>query len=177
MIDVSGHGVGPGLLSGMFKASFRSFYKKETSLNSIVNNLNRVLLGQRKKGMFITFGGLRFYEKNRIEFITAGHPPIIRINRHGHLEELKITQLPLLTLLHNEFKSDLINVESGDLFIIYSDGIIETTNKKGSVVNHYTQKIRLKRLVVGRLTSVVTNVNYVFLYALLHSGQLCHRYL
>ncbi len=39
--------------------------------------------------------------------------------------------MPLLTLLHNEFKSDLVNVESGDLFIIYSDGIIETTNKKG----------------------------------------------
>jgi serine phosphatase RsbU (regulator of sigma subunit) len=44
--------------------------------------------------------------------------------------QLKFTQLPLLTLLHNEFKSDLVNVESGDLFIMYSDGIIETTNKK-----------------------------------------------
>jgi sigma-B regulation protein RsbU (phosphoserine phosphatase) len=131
MIDVSGHGVGPGLLSGMFKSSFRSIYKKNNTLHYIVSNLNRVLLDQRKKGMFITFCGLRFYERNQIEFILAGHPPIIRIDQDGNFEELKITQLPLLTLLNSEFKFETITSQPGDLFVIYSDGIIETTDKKG----------------------------------------------
>ena len=131
MIDVSGHGVGPGLLSGMFKSSFRSFYEKKQALHQIINNLNEVLLKQRKKGMFITFGGLRFYDQKKIEFLLAGHPPIIRIRKNGNLDELKITQLPLLTLLNTKFNFDNLIAESGDLFIIYSDGIIETTNKKG----------------------------------------------
>ena len=131
MIDVSGHGVGPGLLTGMFKASFQSIYEKGKTLNAIVNNLNRVLLTQRKKGMFITFGGLRFYDENRLEMLLAGHPPIVRINDKGQIKELKLTQLPLLTLLNNEIKTITIDSNPGDIYVIYSDGIIETTNKKG----------------------------------------------
>ena len=77
----------------MFKASFRSIYEKGKSLNSIVTTLNRVLLDQRKKGMFITFGGVRIYDNNQIEFILAGHPPIMRIDKKGNFEELKITHL------------------------------------------------------------------------------------
>jgi sigma-B regulation protein RsbU (phosphoserine phosphatase) len=132
MIDVSGHGVGPGLLTGMFKASFRSLYETGKTLDSIVNNLNKVLLEQRKKGMFITFGGLRFLNDDRLEILLAGHPPIIKIDRHGHLAELKITtQLPLLTLRDSVYESMTFTTKTGDLFIIYSDGIIETTDKKG----------------------------------------------
>ena len=131
MIDVSGHGVGPGLLSGMFKASFRSIFEEGKTLISIVNNLNRVLLDQRKKGMFITFGGMRFYDNDHIEILLAGHPPIIRIDQNGELEELKLTQLPLLAIHKTDYKNNTIASKSGDLFIIYSDGIIETTNKKG----------------------------------------------
>ena len=131
MIDVSGHGVGPGLLTGMFKASFRSIYDPGKSLLTIVQNLNHVLLNQRKKGMFVTFGGLRFHNKNHVEFLVAGHPPIIKIDKKGHIEELRITQLPLLTLLHSEFKNQTVSANSGDIFIIYSDGIFETMNKKG----------------------------------------------
>jgi hypothetical protein len=131
MIDVSGHGVGPGLLTGMFKASFQSLYEKGKSLYTIVNNINRVLLKQRKKGMFITIGGLRFHDDNKLEILLAGHPPIIRIDKNGHIDELKITQLPLLTLLNSEYKTESTISKSGDLYIIYSDGIIETTNRKG----------------------------------------------
>jgi sigma-B regulation protein RsbU (phosphoserine phosphatase) len=131
MIDVSGHGVGPGLLTGMFKASFRSIYENGKTIKSIIHNLNRVLLSQRKKGMFVTFGGLRFHSGNSVEFLIAGHPPIIRIDRNGKMEELKMTQLPLLTLLNSEFKNDIVSTNPGDLYIIYSDGIIETTNRKG----------------------------------------------
>ncbi len=131
MIDVSGHGVGPGLLSGMFKASFRSIYEQGKTLHVIVNNLNRVLLDQKKKGMFITFGGLRFCDDDRIEILLAGHPPIIRIDQNGNFEELKLTQLPLLAIHNTKYANDTIAAKPGDLFIIYSDGIIETTNKKG----------------------------------------------
>ncbi len=131
MIDVSGHGVGPGLLSGMFKASFRSIYETGKSLDAVVNNLNKVLLDHRKKGMFITFGGLRFHDNDCIEILLAGHPPIMRIDKNGEFSELKHTQLPLLTLRDTVYENNTINAKSGDLFVIYSDGIIETANKKG----------------------------------------------
>jgi sigma-B regulation protein RsbU (phosphoserine phosphatase) len=130
MIDVSGHGVGPGLLTGMFKASFRSIYEKGKTLHTIVNNLNKILLDQRKKGLFITFGGLRFHDDDHIEMLLAGHPPMIHIDKDGKFEELKITQLPLLTLRNVEYDKLIVNSKPGDLFIIYSDGIIETSNKK-----------------------------------------------
>ena len=131
MIDVSGHGVGPGLLSGMFKASVRSLHKPGRTLESMVNELNSILLDQRKRGMFITFGGLRFHSGDRIEIVSAGHPPVIRIDQAGDLEELKFTQLPLLSLHDQHYKSTEIESRPGDLLIIYSDGIIETTDKKG----------------------------------------------
>jgi hypothetical protein len=147
MIDVSGHGVGPGLLTGMFKASFRSLYQGGKTLVSIVNNLNRVLLDQRKKGLFITFGGLRFHDNDRIELLLAGHPPIIRIDQQGNLEELKFTQLPLLTVRDSEYQSKILDVKSGDLFIIYSDGITETMNKKGEEFGFERLSIILKETI------------------------------
>jgi len=131
MIDVSGHGVGPGLLSGMFKASMRSLYEPGKTLQTVVNHIHGVLLDHRKKGMFITFGGLRFYEQNKIELVLAGHPPIIRIDKQGNFEETKFTQLPLLALRGYNFDHQMLTAQPGDLFIIYSDGIIETNDKKG----------------------------------------------
>ena len=155
MIDVSGHGVGPGLLTGMFKAAFQSLYEKGKTLYAIVNNLNRVLLKQRKKGMFITFGGLRFHNNNKLEVLLAGHPPIIRINKEGQLEELKITQLPLLTLLNSEFKTFIVDTKPGDIYVIYSDGIIETTNKKGVEFGFD----RLRMIIEDRFSSSTTKLS------------------
>lgn len=79
---------------------------------------------------FITNEGIKQIELSK-EMELAGHPPIIRIDKNGQFEELKITQLPLLTLLNSEFKTVSKASRLGDLYVIYSDGIIETTNKKG----------------------------------------------
>jgi hypothetical protein len=43
--------------------------------------------------MFVTFGGVRIYNNNQIELILAEHPPIMRIDKNGNFEELKITHL------------------------------------------------------------------------------------
>ena len=40
-----------GLLTEMFKSAFRSIFEEGKTLKIIINNLNRVLLGKRKKGM------------------------------------------------------------------------------------------------------------------------------
>ena len=156
MIDVSGHGVGPGLLTGMFKASFRSIYKEGKSLKEIVNNLNNVLLDQRKKGLFITFCGLRFYRDGQIELLSAGHPPVIRINDHDAIEELKFdTQLPLLTLRNSEYNSNTIEARPGELFVIYSDGMTETTNKKGDEFGYE----RLKEVLQNAFTLPTSKIS------------------
>jgi hypothetical protein len=131
MIDVSGHGVGPGLLSGMFKAAFRSTCSNHKTLKTILQEIHGILLSQRKKGMFITFGGIRFYDDDRIEILSAGHPPFVRIDSTGQVEELRFSQLPVLAFRSSEFKSRIFKANSGDLYVIYSDGIIETVDKKG----------------------------------------------
>jgi sigma-B regulation protein RsbU (phosphoserine phosphatase) len=76
---------------------------------------------------------MRFCKDFKTEILNAGHPPIIRIKDKDTIEELKFdTQLPLLTLRNSEYNSNTIETRPGELFVIYSDGITETTNKKGS---------------------------------------------
>ena len=129
--DVSGHGVGAGLLMGMAKSSARTQLRVAEPMNQLLNTLNAVLFDLKKPDMYVTFAGLQFDGSSELQFSVAGHLPILRYRAAtSAIEELSVSQLPLAMFENQSFVSARAAWAAGDLFVILTDGLTEVFNKR-----------------------------------------------
>src|SRR5262249_42202424 len=90
--DVSGHGVGAGLLMGMVKSAARMQLQQMSPIDQLLTDLNAVLLDLKKPEMYVTFAGLQFDESG-LRFSVAGHPPILHYRAtSATVDELSVAQ-------------------------------------------------------------------------------------
>lgn len=130
--DVSGHGVAAGTMMGMMKSAVRVKLIDGSKLDTLVRDLNRVLFQLKGDGMFATIATLRFHTDRAVEVAVAGHLPVLRIRaRTGEVEMLANEQLPLGIVEDASFSSRNVEGESGDLFVLLTDGLTEVENERG----------------------------------------------
>jgi serine phosphatase RsbU (regulator of sigma subunit) len=129
--DVSGHGVGAGLLMGMAKSAARTELRAPRALSGLLTSLNIVLFDLKKPDMYMTFAGLRFDGTSDLEFAVAGHLPILRYRpATSTIEEVTIPQLPVGMFPDTEFTASRVSYTPGDLFVILTDGLTEVFDKR-----------------------------------------------
>jgi hypothetical protein len=123
--DVSGHGVGAGLLMGIVKSAVRTRMLAGGTLDEILGDVNRVLLPLRKPNMFATLAAV-LHDAGGTSFAIAGHPPILHLHAAtGAVEELSLPQIPLAMFEDHPFSCQRIAPEPGDLLMIVTDGLTE----------------------------------------------------
>ena len=128
--DVSGHGVAAGAMMGMFKSAVRVLLDANNPLKSILTETTKTLYHLRKKDMFLTCAFLKFNSDRTVEFSTAGHLPILKLQDNSNsFEEMVIKQIPIAVTDSFDYKTELLGFEKGDLFILLTDGITETADK------------------------------------------------
>jgi serine phosphatase RsbU (regulator of sigma subunit) len=131
--DVSGHGVAAGTMMGMMKSAARIKLMDGVKLDTLVRDLNRVFFQVKGDGMFATIAALRFHTGGAVEVAVAGHLPVLRIRaRTGEVEMLPNEHLPLGIVEDASFSSRNVEGESGDLFVLLTDGLTEVENKSGA---------------------------------------------
>ncbi|HMB80015.1 MAG TPA: PP2C family protein-serine/threonine phosphatase, partial [Vicinamibacterales bacterium] len=124
--DVSGHGVGSGVLMGMVKSAARMKLLTIAPLPALLDDLNDALVPVRKPGMFVTMACLRYDEASGLEFALAGHLPLLRYEAaSGAVEERSIANLPVAMFEGSRFASAPVPCEAGDLFVLITDGLSE----------------------------------------------------
>ena len=131
LADVSGHGVAPGVVMGMVKSAARMLLSSGDDSRHLMPRLNEVLYPLKKPDMFATFC---FVARNgdRLRVGLAGHPAILRFSaRTGEITPLECPNMPLGILPEGEFVTSEIATEAGDLFVMYTDGLIEAANPAG----------------------------------------------
>jgi len=129
--DVSGHGVGAGLLMGMVKSAARAQLRAPQPLDEFLDDLNLVLLDLKKPEMFVTFAGIQFDRTPELEFSVAGHLPILHYRSAAStVDELSIQQVPLAMFGDRSFSASRIACAPGDLFMILTDGLTEVFDKE-----------------------------------------------
>lgn len=130
--DVSGHGVAAGTMMGMMKAAALVKLMDGVKLETLVHDLNRVLFQVKGDSMFATIAALRFHPGGVVEVAVAGHLPVLCVRaRTGEVEMLPNEHLPLGILEDTAFWSRNVEGESGDLFVLLTDGLTEVENEKG----------------------------------------------
>src|SRR5262249_54476365 len=88
--------------------------------------------------MFVTFACMRFSaDGRRMEYALAGHHPILHVRLgDGRVAELENLNLPFGIADDETYMIRSASLASGDLLVVYTDGLTETLNRGGRALGH-----------------------------------------
>ncbi len=131
--DVCGKGLSASLLMSNLQASLKSFLLFTDDITKVVKLLNEVVLLNTPAEQFITFFICKIDLKNLLlEYVNAGHNPPILI-RDGEVKFLEEGGT-VLGIIKDDYKSETVEIKSGDLIFLYTDGVTETINLDGEEI-------------------------------------------
>lgn len=140
LIDVCGHGVGPALLSvSVSNALHAGGYSPQEILSParVMTLLNAAFPMSSHRGMYFT-GWYGIYNRTTrmLTWAGAGHPPAMAARLNGDYVEFDSQGPPVGIVDGFEFTQSTAQLEAGDRFYLYSDGIVEIPRPDGTVWAH-----------------------------------------
>ena len=132
--DVAGKSVPAALLMATFQASLRTLSSVPCSLAELTAGMNRYASSNSQEGRRFTTAFLaEFNASSRaLTFINAGHnAPILR-RSSGVIERLEKGGLPLGIDANAAYESGEVTLQSGDWLVIFTDGVVEAVNQRGT---------------------------------------------
>ena len=134
--DIAGHGLPAGILMGMLKTATRTALldaeksEPHQTLPALLDRLNRVLPEVKEPHMYATFTGFRLEADGSVFYALAASPPILQWHASERiLSHTEDKQFPLGLLPVPSFDGQKLEVASGDLIVVATDGILEVCNK------------------------------------------------
>lgn len=130
--DVCGHGVPAALIASMLKVAVQSVAECADDPGELLSALNRVL-SEPLRGQLVSAAYLWVdMRSRRALYSAAGHPPLLRCNRHcGQLEPVESNGLLFGILPKAEYPVRELPLCPGDRLLLYTDGVTEPENATG----------------------------------------------
>jgi sigma-B regulation protein RsbU (phosphoserine phosphatase) len=131
--DVMGKGLGASMLMSNLQASLRILGPEYGQPHQLLSRLNELFRYNLKLIRFISIFLARIdVEKNVFQYSNAGHhPPLWWDVSSKSIRWLSPTG-PAIGLFHQpEYRSEMLQFSSGDLFLLYTDGLVEARNVSG----------------------------------------------
>ena len=128
--DVSGKGISSALLMANLQALLRSgaFLRRE-QIDLLMNDINRLLCLSTTTHKYATFFYCIYEDHSRkLTYVNAGHNPPMLFRSGGAMERLTTGGLVVGMLPDVVYKKDVVQLQSGDILMIYSDGLSEAMN-------------------------------------------------
>jgi sigma-B regulation protein RsbU (phosphoserine phosphatase) len=131
--DVSGKGIPAALLMATLRAFLRGqTVERKKDLTALIANLNRLVYESSESNRYATFFYAEFDAASRtMNYVNAGHnAPMVFRQRNGAPEIVRLdTGGPVIGLMDGmEYFQGQVELEAGDLFVAYTDGISEAMN-------------------------------------------------
>jgi serine phosphatase RsbU (regulator of sigma subunit) len=122
--DATGHGASAALLTTLAKLLFHhgtAEHHTPTAIMEAVNNDFRSIFGARSfmTAMCVALDPVT----GRATVVGAGHPPLLVARTGGRTESIPSSAPPLGLLERSEFIETDVDLEPGDAFFLYTDGI------------------------------------------------------
>jgi serine phosphatase RsbU (regulator of sigma subunit) len=128
LADVSGHGIGPALLTAACRAYVRASSSHHCDLPSLASRINRLLADDLPDGRFITMASVLIDPGGGpIALLSAGQAPIVLyVGASGAVEEIRPQDLPLAIEPDLTFgPAESITMAPGDVLALVTDGFVE----------------------------------------------------
>jgi len=133
--DVTGHGLGPGLITTMTRSILRAELQRPGSLAAAVAQTNKLMWDDLvATETFVTLFAARYdAAAGVVRFVNAGHHPALMRHPDGVVEELSSAGLPLGILASTRYGEGCRALGRGDAVLLFSDGVVEGGAPDGSV--------------------------------------------
>lgn len=136
LADAAGHGIGPALAVTQVRAMLRMAVRSGQMLPVIITQMNAQLCEDLQEGRFITawFGRLDT-ASHRLTSFSAGQAPLFHYRAVDSRCRTLVAQVPPFGITEDIAVElpDPVILEPGDLFVVFSDGLIEPTDAGGRI--------------------------------------------
>jgi phosphoserine phosphatase RsbU/P len=140
--DVAGKGISAALLMATLQSSMRSQLRQWTeaikaghedsiSASRLIANLNQQVYASTSPEKFATFFFSLYDETtSTLTYVNAGHLPPILV-RDGHATTLDTNGMVVGAFPFARYTESRLDLRSGDMLVLYTDGITEPENEYG----------------------------------------------
>jgi sigma-B regulation protein RsbU (phosphoserine phosphatase) len=163
--DVAGKGIPAALYAAHIQSMFESLSAQSASPANILNGLNHLICRRLREGDFIT-AVIAFFEsgQNSLTIARAGHNwPLYYSSQTKTIQPLKTRGVCLGVDQDTGFSSCLeeksIAVKSGDVLLLYSDGITEAMNADHHLFDQSRLESALKESAHFPAEKIVERIN------------------
>ncbi len=133
--DIMGKGIAAGMLMSNVQGAVRLLGETHSSPAKLVCQLNQWLCRNVPVIKFVSLVCLAFEKSSngssRMTFTNAGHCSPILIRKNGMVDLLPQTGAVIGVREDFQYAEADTTLESGDLLVLYTDGIIEAENQQG----------------------------------------------
>ncbi|MEM1095094.1 MAG: GAF domain-containing SpoIIE family protein phosphatase [Bacteroidota bacterium] len=131
--DVSGKGTSAAFYMAELQGIFHAVSRLAPSPVDFLSEANRALSGSLDRNVFISVVyGLLDVEKEELVLARAGHCPVATINLQGEARFVRSRGMGLGLdrgqLFRHALAEERIPLQPGDVFVLYTDGIVESRN-------------------------------------------------
>lgn len=162
--DVSGKGVAAGLVMASCRSALRAYAVNSESPGETLAALNGQVFSDVREDMFVSAAYVVLENgSGKITLARAGHDaPLLFRKRTGEIELLKPGGLALGidkgTVFRRVLKEMEIQMESGDVLLLYTDGVNEAENAQAQEFGKERLKERFAALAINGSEGVVENL-------------------
>jgi serine phosphatase RsbU (regulator of sigma subunit) len=164
--DVAGKGIPAALYAAHIQSMFESLSEQSTSPAEILDGLNQLICRRLREGDFIT-AVIAFFEfgEKSMTIARAGHNwPLYFCSQTKTIAPLKTKGLCLGLGKNMGFSSRLeektMPIKSGDVLLLYSDGITEAMNSRNHLFNLSRLESALKESADFSAEKIVERINH-----------------
>jgi serine phosphatase RsbU (regulator of sigma subunit)/anti-sigma regulatory factor (Ser/Thr protein kinase) len=129
--DVAGHGVRAAVTMGRLRTAIQTLAMLELPPAESLLQLDELMqtIGEREPHFATCAYAVYDAVTGEIELAVAGHLPPLLVHPDGRNEYLEVIPCPPLGIGNGVVDTKVITVEDGSLFVLYTDGLVESRDR------------------------------------------------
>lgn len=132
LADVSGKGIPAALLSSLTIGAINMEFRTSPRPESVLGEVNKLLCRKTPANRFVTLFLFQLDADGKGHYVGAGHNPAYLYRAaSGQVEELPSGGMPLGMFGFASYEPVALQLNRGDILLVYSDGLTEAENKDG----------------------------------------------
>ncbi len=157
--DVSGKGIPAALIMSNIQALVQAIFSERIDLNIGMQKINRLLFESTEQNRYATLIFMILdLENNTIHYTNAGHNQPFLCKSNGNILYLDKGGIPIGIFPKAVYETEILNFETGDIVVLYSDGITEAQNPNDAEFGQYNLEKTIKESIDLSPEEIKTNL-------------------